>query len=120
MTQKQMVAFLRSEGWKRTSNPDCWRDPAPDNHTTLPNERPFYPWRYITYAYRLARRRKAQRDRAALKRAGWEYHVLSDGQGNIYTRWCWSEKRDNGKSIQAGTLEEAVRLQAKRGGPNAQ
>jgi hypothetical protein len=71
MTQKQMAAFLRKEGWKPykvsdgTYGIDGWRD-TKEKHV-LESLAP------IELAYRLARRRKAQREGARLKRAGWRY-----------------------------------------------
>lgn len=70
MTDKQKADFLRSEGWPKTKDSifggpwfTAWKDPVIADRLTLDE------------AFRIASRRKAQRERAALKRAGVEVAI---------------------------------------------
>lgn len=63
MTEKQKKAFLKAEGWKRCDIEFCsgWRDPVDQKCWTTES------------AYRIASRRKRQREARALRKAIWTY-----------------------------------------------
>lgn len=62
MTNKQKAAFLENQKWWKTQG--LW---TATNH-------PFYMIdEAYAIAYRIAKRRKAQREARALRKAGWEY-----------------------------------------------
>lgn len=112
-TRKDIEKALRAEGWKRSRLlSGYWLDPRPfkDAITGIKAARRHSP---LETAFSVAMRRKASRERAVLKKAGWEHRVLDDGEGNIYRDWCWSDGKDNGRCKFAYTRSEA--LQALKG-----
>lgn len=75
MTEKQKKAFLKAEGWRPykvsdgTYGIDGWRD-TKEKHV-LESLAP------IEFAYRIAYRRKRQREARKLKAAGWHWRCAS-------------------------------------------
>jgi hypothetical protein len=110
MTQKQMAAFLRKEGWDESwckhANKADWPDPMSRNEMGY-----YHAWYTLEDAYRLARRRKAQREARRLKRAGYYFEYGQWWHGD-HTLECHL-----GDYQQALTKAEAL---ATLGGPHAQ
>lgn len=76
MTEKQMTQFLKAEGWGIHVHSGFWWDPVKNFSNPL----------NIETAYRIASRRKAQRDTRRLKAAGYEYGMcIAHGWGWFYS-----------------------------------
>jgi hypothetical protein len=77
ISDKQKAAFLKSEGWRKGGQGDYeWGDPLAK----------WMSWRTLEGAYRLAHRRKSQRESRRLKAAGW----VHCGSG------CWAHWKRRG------------------------
>jgi hypothetical protein len=69
MTQREMKAFLKAEGWYPRIHPVTGRR-REKGWMVDPHTWDSWGWGLVREAYRLAHRRKSQRERARLRRAG--------------------------------------------------
>lgn len=75
-SKKSMEKALRAEGWKKHPGlPGFWIDPVESAREAIRSKGKFDRVSvHLENGHHIAMRRKAARERAALKKAGWKWH----------------------------------------------
>lgn len=100
MTEKQMIAFLRQEGWTKVEpavGVVVWEDPRDTDEC----------WQDLPDAFLIASRRKRERETRRLKAAGW----IRCNEGGYH------RKKDLAFGIEATTCHTKAKALATLGAP---